>query len=152
MFIYLVLLLPAGSSDLPETDGPPYVSFWSCFEWGLHMPRKLPYGRWSLKPPFHPYQQMLAVYFCCTSLGVASTGRYPASCPVKPGLSSPRCHKMTVSREHLSYSYFILHFMKESASAFPFYVEIPFWCKLCTYKKQFISTYVLNILTRNVYK
>ena len=31
----------------------------------------------------------MAVYFCCTGLGVASTGRYPASCPVKPGLSSP---------------------------------------------------------------
>ena len=31
----------------------------------------------------------LAVYFCCTFLGVTSTGRYPASCPVKPGLSSP---------------------------------------------------------------
>ena len=30
-----------------------------------------------------------AVYFCCTGLGVASTGRYPASCPMKPGLSSP---------------------------------------------------------------
>ena len=30
-----------------------------------------------------------AVYFCCTGLGVTSTGRYPASCPVKPGLSSP---------------------------------------------------------------
>ena len=29
-----------------------------------------------------------AVYFCCTGLGVTSTGRYPASCPVKPGLSS----------------------------------------------------------------
>ena len=106
MFIYLVLVLPAGSSDLPETDGPPYVSFWSCFGWGLHMPRKLPCGRWSLKPPFHPYQQKLAVYFCCTSLGVASTGRYPASCPVKPGLSSPcRESKTPASREHLSYSY-----------------------------------------------
>jgi len=31
----------------------------------------------------------MAVHFCCTSLGVASTGRYPASCPLKPGLSSP---------------------------------------------------------------
>ncbi len=29
-----------------------------------------------------------AVHFCCTVLGVASTGCYPASCPVKPGLSS----------------------------------------------------------------
>ena len=33
--------------------------------------------------------ETMAVYFCCTGLGVASTGRYPASCPVKPGLSSP---------------------------------------------------------------
>ena len=31
----------------------------------------------------------VAVYFCCTGLGVTSTGRYPASCPMKPGLSSP---------------------------------------------------------------
>ena len=36
----------------------------------------------------HPYRH-LAVYFCCTGLGVTSTGRYPASCPMKPGLSSP---------------------------------------------------------------
>ena len=27
--------------------------------------------------------------FCCTFLGVTPTGRYPASCPAKPGLSSP---------------------------------------------------------------
>ena len=26
--------------------------------------------------------------FCCTFLGVTPTGRYPASCPAKPGLSS----------------------------------------------------------------
>ena len=52
------------------------------------MPHMLPYMRWSLKPPFHPYRHRSAVYFCCTSLGVTSTGRYPASCPVKPGLSS----------------------------------------------------------------
>ena len=111
MFIYLDLLLPTGSSDLPETDGPPYVSFWSCFEWGLHMPRKLPCMRWSLKPPFHPYQLTLAVYFCCTILGVASTGRYPASCPVKPGLSSPRRELLATPtcREHLSYSIFTFY-------------------------------------------
>ena len=29
--------------------------------------------------------------FCCTFPGVASAGRYPASCPVKPGLSSRIC-------------------------------------------------------------
>ena len=32
--------------------------------------------------------QKKAVSFCCTGLGVTSTGRYPASCPMKPGLSS----------------------------------------------------------------
>ena len=44
-----------------------------------------------------------AVYFCCTILGVASTGRYPASCPVKPGLSSPATLR-TDRRDHLSHS------------------------------------------------
>ena len=39
-------------------------------------------------PPL-PAQNVQAVYFCCTGLGVTSTGRYPASCPMKPGLSSP---------------------------------------------------------------
>ena len=43
-----------------------------------------------------------AVYFCCTGLGVASTGRYPASCPVKPGLSSPAAFRFC-SRDHLFY-------------------------------------------------
>ena len=39
-------------------------------------------------PPL-PVSSRLAVHFCCTVLGVASTRRYLASCPVKPGLSSP---------------------------------------------------------------
>ena len=40
--------------------------------------------------PYHfTLTTYVAVYFCCTSLRVAPTGRYPASCPVKPGLSSP---------------------------------------------------------------
>ena len=61
----------------------------SCFGWGLHVPRLLPAGRWSLTPPFHPYRQKAAVYFCCTVPEVAFARRYLASCPVKPGLSSP---------------------------------------------------------------
>jgi len=40
-----------------------------------------------------------AVYLCCTGLGVTSTRRYLASCPVKPGLSSPALR----SRDRLSY-------------------------------------------------
>ena len=38
---------------------------------------------------FSPLPSKMAVIFCCTGLGVTSTGRYPASCPMKPGLSSP---------------------------------------------------------------
>ena len=41
-----------------------------------------------------------AVYFCCTGLGVTSTGRYPASCPVKPGLSSSEPFRL-FSRDYL---------------------------------------------------
>ncbi len=52
------------------------------------MPAALPLQRWSLTPPFHPYLQCRRYHFCCTFLRVTSTGRYPASCPVKPGLSS----------------------------------------------------------------
>ena len=47
----------------------------------------------------------VAVYFCCTSLGVTSTGRYPASCPMKPGLSSPAPFRL-YKRDHSSYSNF----------------------------------------------
>ena len=39
-----------------------------------------------------------AVYFCCTVLGVASTRRYLASCPVKPGLSSPAAFRLLQQR------------------------------------------------------
>ena len=42
-----------------------------------------------------------AVYFCCTGLGVTSTGRYPASCPMKPGLSSSAPFRL-YSRDHLT--------------------------------------------------
>ncbi len=50
----------------------------------------LPPCRWSLTPPFHPYllTHKRRFIFCCTIHGVSPSGRYPASCPVKPGLSS----------------------------------------------------------------
>ena len=88
--IYLVRLSPAASSDLPENrPGKPIVFFWSCFGWGLH-------GSVCYQPDgslLHCLSTLTgikpAVYLCCTSLGVTSTRRYLASCPVKPGLSSP---------------------------------------------------------------
>ena len=44
----------------------------------------------------------MAVYFCCTGLGVTSTGRYPASCPAKPGLSSSEPFRL-FSRDYLAW-------------------------------------------------
>ena len=93
MVIYLVQVLPPSSSDLPKSTAGNRIALYSVLlQVGFTQPYMLPYRRWSLKPPFHPYQcrqTTLAVYFCCTSLGVASTGRYPALCPAKLGLSSP---------------------------------------------------------------
>ena len=48
----------------------------------------------------------VAVYFCCTFLGVASTGRYPAFCPMKPRLSSPAAFR------HLQPRSFVLLILK----------------------------------------
>ena len=91
MIIYLDLLLPASSSGTPKSGpGKPIAFLLPCFGWGLHVPCLLPAKRWALTPPFHPYRLIPAVYFCCTSLRVTPTGRYPASCPAKPGLSSPK--------------------------------------------------------------
>ena len=56
MIIYLVLLSPTKSSDLPESEaGHLMLSIRSCFGWGLHMPCLLPTRRQSLTLPFHHY-------------------------------------------------------------------------------------------------
>ena len=62
-----------------------------------------------------------AVYFCCTVLGVASTGCYPASCPVKPGLSSPAVFRHLQPRsfvllELYFFNYVILLYMKTAST------------------------------------
>ena len=59
---------------------------------------------------FSPLPDILAVLFCCTGLGVTSTGRYPASCPMKPGLSSPAVfrHLQPRSSVLLIWNYFTM--------------------------------------------
>ena len=90
--IYLVLLLPAGSSDLPKAWRATFISLlFGLASNGVYMCHCCYQQCGSL---LHCLSTLtiafaMAVYFCCTGLGVASTGRYPASCPVKPGLSSP---------------------------------------------------------------
>ena len=77
----------AGNCIIPQA--PLQKLYLVLLRMGFTEPVMLPWQRWALTSPFHPYHTNMAVYFCCTGLGVASTGRYPASCPVKPGLSSP---------------------------------------------------------------
>jgi len=112
MVIYLDHMLPCGSSiyccaTYPEAQRATVsLHVWSCFGWGLHglfcyqksggLLHHLSILTDNAIAGFLP-----AVYFCCTSLGVASTGRYPAPCPVKPGLSSP---DLKIRRDHLCYS------------------------------------------------
>ena len=93
MIICLGWLSPVTSSDLPKAGGPRTLCFGLASD-GVYMcPPCCQKGGSLLHCPStltSSGQPEDAVYFCCTFLGVASTGRYPASCPVKPGLSSPR--------------------------------------------------------------
>ena len=88
--IYLGLLLPAGSSDLPGTRRAAVWFLSGLASNGVYSRRLCYQRRGELLPHLFTLTSLiLAVVFCCTSLGVTSTGRYPASCPAKPGLSSP---------------------------------------------------------------
>ena len=103
MAIYLGLLSPTASSNLPGSRRAAL-----CFLFGLASDgvyRALPVTRQAVVSytAFPPLLHAAAVYFCCTFLGVASTRRYLASCPVKPGLSSPTAFRYRGSG-HLPYS------------------------------------------------
>ena len=69
-----------------------------------------------------------AVYFCCTGLGVTSTGRYPASCPVKPGLSSPAVFRHLQPRSPVLHLKMLFHYntvsSKVQAVKFPVFLYI----------------------------
>ena len=95
--------MPKGSSDLPESTTGRRIAFCSVLlrmEFTCARPvTRTAVVSYTAFPPL-PWQAM-AVYFCCTGLGVASTGRYPASCPVKPGLSSSEPFRLS-SRDHLA--------------------------------------------------
>ncbi len=87
--IYLGLTLPSSSSDLPETQRATVLSLSGLASNGVYTAFFVTKEAVSSYLTFSPLPKIQAVIFCCTGLGVASTGRYPASCPVKPGLSSP---------------------------------------------------------------
>ena len=103
MIICLVQPLPAGSSDPPESTTGSRIAFVSVL---LRMEFTCARSvtttavvSYTAFPPLPSIKK--AVYFCCTGLGVTSTGRYPASCPLKPGLSSSAPFRL-YSRDHLT--------------------------------------------------
>ena len=90
MIIYLERLLPAASSDPPENEsGKSMCSLFGLASDGVYMAIVVTNNTVVSYTAFPPLPLKVAVYLCCTFLGVTSTGRYPASCPAKPGLSSP---------------------------------------------------------------
>ena len=90
MVIYLDLPSPTGSSNLPGSRRAALCFLFGLASDGVYMcPSRYRKGGSLLHCHSTLTGQKPAVYFCCTGLGVTSTGRYPASCPMKPGLSSP---------------------------------------------------------------
>lgn len=89
----------------PTTGGyeqhPFYTLTWSCSRWGLQS-HIVAYALVSsyLAFPSLPLRKE-AVYFCCTFLGVASTGGYPAPCSTELGLSSCRSIRLSDLLYHI---------------------------------------------------
>ena len=113
IIIYLGLPSPAASSDLPESrPGKPValclVLLRMGFTYAPSVTRRAVVSYTAFPPlPGIPLREALsadggAVYFYCTGLGVTSTGRYPASCPAKPGLSSSEPFRL-FSRDYLAW-------------------------------------------------
>ena len=103
MIIYLALSLPKGSSDPPESTTGSRIAFFSVLlQMEFTCARSVTTTAVVSYTAFPPLPSIKkAVYFCCTGLGVTSTGRYPASCPLKPGLSSSAPFRL-YSRDHLA--------------------------------------------------
>lgn len=136
--------MPKPSSDLPESGpGRSLLSVWSCSGWGLHSPSRYRDGgsllhchstltrRGLLRKTSEDclqssghiaYNPSGRYYFCCTGLGVTSTGCYPASCPAEPGLSSSAPFRLC-SRDHLFHLFLLfdncLYFKTASADELP---------------------------------
>ena len=103
MIIYLGLPLPEGSSDLPESTTGRRMAFFSVLlRMEFTCARSVATAAVVSYTAFPPLPAPQAVYLCCTVPGVASAGRYPASCPVKPGLSSSEPFRL-FSRDHLDW-------------------------------------------------
>ena len=87
--IYLGQPSPDGSSDLPEARRAAVSLRLGLASDGACMCLPRYRGSGGLLHRLSTLAAAAAVYFCCAVPRVTPAGRYPASCPVKPGLSSP---------------------------------------------------------------
>ena len=120
MAIYLGLPSPAASSDLPGSRRAALCFLLDLASDGVYT--ALPVARqavvsYTAIPPLPEGGEpaLRRFIFCCTFLGVASTRRYLASCPVKPGLSSPASFRYR-SSGHLPYSVSLSYHRKRNLS------------------------------------
>ena len=92
-----------------------------------------------------------AVYFCCTGLGVTSTGRYPASCPAKPGLSSSAAFRRMHPRLSVLLNTVLHYTMSDSECQTPVLLSeslgFCFYILLCTVREKACQT--LHRIPRN---
>lgn len=101
VIIYPGLPLPTASSDPPKSVTGSHIAFCSVLlRMGFTCARPVTSAAVVSYTAFPPLPAPQAVYLCCTVPGVASAGRYPASCPVKPGLSSPGPFRSCQPRLH----------------------------------------------------
>jgi hypothetical protein len=91
VIICLGLTLPAASSDLPESLAKRAASslLFGLSPGGVYLAAAVAGGTVSSYLAFSPLPpSRRRCIFCGTFLGVTPTGRYPAPCPMEPGLSS----------------------------------------------------------------
>ena len=118
MIIYLGRLLPDASSDLPKAGGPRQSFVSVLLRMGFTCALPVTSEAVVSYTAFPPLPVKQAVYFCCTILGVASTRRYLASCPVKPGLSSPAVFRHLQPRSPVLHIYLIYQAFFQKSSPF----------------------------------
>ena len=104
VIIYPMELSPVPFSDPPENMTGSHIRFlFGLASDGVYMAFSVTRETvvsYTAFPPL-PETKILAVSFCCTIPGVTSAGRYPASCPAKPGLSSPGPFRSCQPRLHI---------------------------------------------------
>ena len=103
VIIYPMELSPVPLSDPPENMTGSHIRFlFGLASDGVYMcPFCYQKGGSLLHCLSTLTRKNLAVSLCCTIPGVASAGRYPASCPAKPGLSSPGPFRSCQPRLHI---------------------------------------------------